>query len=257
MSDGRREKWRLIAELDRWLQWPMIALAILWLGIVIVELTLGESRLLETLGTAIWVIFIAEFALRFTLAPEKGRFLKRNWLTAISLVVPAFRMLRAFSALRAARGLRAIRLVRIVGTANRSMRALRSSLRRRKFGYVLGLTLAVTLLGAAGMWSFENGSDGQGLQSFAHALWWTAMLMTTIGSDYWPVTTEGRLLALLLSAYALAVLGYVTATLASFFVGRDAEEPSGPIAGERELRALRQELRALREELAAGRAPQG
>lgn len=50
------------------------------------------------------------------------------------------------------------------------------------------------------------------------------MLLTTIGSDYWPRTVEGKLLTLGLSLYALGILGYVAASLASFFVGRDVEE---------------------------------
>ena len=32
----------------------------------------GESETLEVFGTAIWIVFIAEFVVRFTLAPEKG-----------------------------------------------------------------------------------------------------------------------------------------------------------------------------------------
>jgi voltage-gated potassium channel len=27
---------------------------------------------------------------------------------------------------------------------------------------------------------------------YGNALWWTAMVMTTIGSDYFPKTAEGR-----------------------------------------------------------------
>jgi voltage-gated potassium channel len=47
------------------------------------------------------------------------------------------------------------------------------------------------------------------------------------------------------------VLGYITATLASFFVGRDAEESAGPIAGDKDMKALLKEVRALRAELGA------
>lgn len=77
------------------------------------------------------------------------------------------------------------------------------------------------------------------------------MLMTTLGSEYWPQTFEGRVLCVILALYAFGIFGYVTATLATFFVGRDAEESEGELAGARELAALREELRALREELQA------
>ena len=59
------------------------------------------------------------------------------------------------------------------------------------------------------------------------------MLLTSIGSEYWPQTAEGRVLCFLLSLYGFAVFGYVTAVLASFFVGRDADG-TGELAGGRE-----------------------
>ncbi len=241
-------RWHVIDELDEWLRVPMLLLSLVWVGVVAYELILGQSRLLEVVGAVIWAVFILEFAVRLFIAPEKKRFLASNWLTVIALVVPAFRLLRALSVLRAARALRAFRLVRIVGSTNRSMRALRAALKRRSFGYVTVLTLLIALVGAAGMWSFERSEAvAGGFSSYWDALWWTAMLLTTIGSQYWPVTTEGRVLTLFLSIYGLGVLGYVTATLASFFIGRDAEEPSAPVAGAAELARLREEIRLLRE----------
>ncbi len=253
---SRSERWAALEQLDQWLRGPMLMLSLFWLIIVLIELTSGTSELLSTIGVVIWLIFIAEFALRLTLAPEKGPFLKKNWLTVIALIVPALRLFRAIAILRAARALRGFRLVRIVGTANRSMNALRATLRRRQFGYVLALTLLVVALGAAGMLNFEPAGEIEGgFTSYGHALWWTAMLVASIGSDFWPATTEGRILCTLLSVYGLAVFGYITATFASFFVGRDAEEKAGPVAGSAELAAIRDELSALRRAVEAQRVP--
>jgi voltage-gated potassium channel len=75
------------------------------------------------------------------------------------------------------------------------------------------------------------------------------MLMTTLGSEYWPQTPEGRVLCLLLSIYALAVFGYLTASIASFFIGQDAEADDGEVAGAADIRALRREIASLRAEL--------
>ena len=245
-----RLRWKLLQDLEDWLDLPMVALSILWLIIVVVELVSGETDLLATVGTAIWIIFILEFLFRLMLAPDKTAYLKSSWLTIIALAVPALRIFRALRLVRAARALRGVRLVRIVGTANRSMNALRANLERRGFGYVVGLTLLVVGLGAAGMLNFENSDEVRGgFTSYWDALWWTGMLLTTIGSEYWPQTTEGRILALLLSLYSLGILGYVTATLASFFVGRDAADSDGPVAGNAEVRRLLKEVRSLRLEL--------
>ncbi|HEU4962004.1 MAG TPA: ion transporter [Sphingomonas sp.] len=246
----RHERWRTLRQLEEWLRAPMLVLSVLWLVLVFVELTRGSSDLLETFGTAIWVIFIVEFALRFTIAPGKLTFLKRNWITLIALVAPALRLLRIVRVARAAAALRGMRLVRIVGAANRGMNALRKTLVRRRLGYVLGLTTVVGLLGAAGMLSFEPASEiPGGFASYGDALWWTGMLFTSIGSQYWPVTAEGRILGFLLSLYGFAVFGYITAAFASFFVGRDAQSSEGDVAGSSDLAALRQEIAALHTDL--------
>lgn len=219
------ERLAALAELDEWLRTPMLVLSAVWLALVVAELALGENGLFETVGIVIWVIFLVEFALRLTLAPDKGGFLRTNWLSVVALVAPAFRLLRGFRILRLARAARGLRLVRVVGTANRSMKALRAAMRRRGFGYVVTLTGLVNVLGAAGMYAFERAPEVEGgFEGFGDALWWTAMLLSTMGSEYWPRTTEGRVLCLLLALYAFAVFGYITAAFASFFVGRDAEE---------------------------------
>ena len=100
----------------------------------------------EVLGTIIWVIFILDFAVAFVLAPHKIAYLKNNWLTALSLLVPAlrlFRFSRVFRLFRLARMGRSLRLLRVVSSLNRGMRALGASLSRRGFGYVLALTVLV------------------------------------------------------------------------------------------------------------------
>lgn len=221
------ERWEALEQLDDWLRTPMLVLSFAWLALVVVELARGSSELLETFGTAIWVVFIAEFALRLALAPDRPAFLRANWLTALALLVPALRIFRALRVLRAARALRGFRLVRIVGTANRSMNALRTTLRRRRLDYAIGLTAVVALLGAGGMLAFEPASEvSGGFATYGDALWWTSMLLITIGSDFWPQTTEGRLLAFLISLYGLGVFGYITASFASLFIGLDLEAAS-------------------------------
>lgn len=250
MATTDRQRWSTLRQLDEWLDTPMMALSAVWVLILLVELATGPNSLLTTVGTIIWILFLGEFAIRFTIAPRKLSFLKSNWLTAIALLAPALRLFAIFRFLRAASALRGFRLVKIVGTANRSMNALRRTLARRKFGYVAGLTLLVLVLGAAGMLNFEPAKEVPGgFRSYGDALWWTAMLLTSIGSQYWPVTTEGRLLTVLLSLYGFATFGYITATFASFFVGRDAETKDGPVAGRGELQQLVKEVRALRAEL--------
>jgi len=249
------KRWRTLTRLEEQLHTPMLVLSLVWLVIIVLQLMGTANTVLAGVATVIWILFIIEFAVSFALAPSKVAYLKRNWLTAIALIIPALRLFRAVAALRALSTLRGVQLVRIVGTANRGMNALRHSLARRQFGYVGGMTLLVVALGAAGMLYFEPAKDvGGGFKSYGDSLWWTVMLLTTIGSQYWPQTSEGRILAVLMSIYGLAVFGYITAVLASFFVGRDAEAADAPVAGADDIRKLREEISALRKALEAREA---
>src|SRR5690606_8904528 len=221
-------------------------------ALFVVEAVHGLSPFLAAMGYVIWGMFALQFFVELAVAPRKSRYLRNNWLTAVALAVPALRMLRVLRVVRlgrmagTARALRGARMVRIVSSLNRGMRALRAGMRRRGLSYVLLLTLIVVTAGAAGMYAFEGNAA---FDSYGAALWWTAMLITTIGSDYWPLTPGGRLLCLLLSVYGLAVFGYVTAALASFFIGRDIQDASGAVAHGPTLADLHGEISRLREQL--------
>jgi hypothetical protein len=56
---------------------------------------------------------------------------------------------------------------------------------------------------------------------------------------------------LLLAWFAFAVFGYVTATLATFFIGRDAADEDAEVAGAEQIRLLYEEIGALRAEVRA------
>ncbi|HEX7021525.1 MAG TPA: ion transporter [Trueperaceae bacterium] len=247
------ERLKVLAQFEERLETPMVVLGFVWLALFVLEVVWGTTPFLALLGGIIWFIFLVDFLIRFGLAPHKGRYLRHNWLAAISLALPAlriFRLARVLRILSLSRTARGFRLVRVVSSLNRSMQSLAAVMGRRGFGYVVLLTLLVALAGAAGMYAFETGlPDGEGFTNYWQALWWTAMLLTTLGSEYWPQTAEGRLLCLLLALYGFAVFGYITATLASFFIGQDAESSDGPEAGSEDLEALRQEIAGLRGDL--------
>jgi voltage-gated potassium channel len=246
-----REREEILETLEGWFETPLLILGLIWLALLVIEFIWGLSPFLETVSNVIWIIFIVDFVVKFTLAPRKLEYLKSNWLTAIALVIPALRIFRIFRVIRvaqAARFARGLRLVRVITTLNRGMRALGASMERRGFGYVLALTAIVLVAGAAGMYAFEREVEG-GLPNYGASLWWTAMLLTSIGSDYFPKTSEGRILCLLLAIYGFCIFGYVTATLATFFVERDAVDKDSAIADTGVIESLQTEISALREEI--------
>jgi voltage-gated potassium channel len=229
----RRERWKLTARLVRLLDWPMLALSVVWTALLAIEFTRGLSPPLQIANDVIWITFVAQFGVEFLVAPNKRLYLRKHWVTALSLALPVFRLLRLVRIARLARVARAargLRLARLLASINRGMRALAVGFRRRGIGYLVVLTLLIALLGAAGMYRFElDAPGGTGFRDYSTALWWTAMLLTTMGSEYWPQTGEGRVLCFLLSLYAFAVFGYVTAAIAAYFVGKDRATGSAPL----------------------------
>lgn len=237
------ERKKLLVSIEKTLEGPMVFLGFIWLILLVIELIWGLSKPLEYTSIVVWIIFIIDFLIKLILAPAKVIFLKKNWLAIISLIIPALRVFRIFRVIRLLRGLRGIKLVRLISSITRSMKSLSATMKRRAFGYVFTLILLVTFGGAAGMYAFENPTPG--FTSYSMALWWTAMKVITSGNEFNPATPEGRTLAFLIAVFGYAVFGYVTATISSFFIGRDAEEKDAPIAGSNDIRELRKEIIAL------------
>jgi voltage-gated potassium channel len=253
----RRERWKLLRELTDALDEPMTALAFVWLALVIVDFVYGLGRAGNIASNAIWIAFIIHFVLEFSIAPSKLTYLRQNWLTAVALLLPAFRVLRVLRAVRlVAHAGRSLTLLRLLTSINRGMRALERSVGRSGLGYAVALTLLVNFCGAAGMYAFENPdalqsagiTDERGITSYGEAVWWTAMTLTTLGTDYFPKTSEGRFLCWLIAVYAFAVFGYITAMVASFLLHGKVRSP-GPAADGSEIASLRKEIAALRWQL--------
>lgn len=237
-AELQRERWALLARIHGALDPVFVGLSAVWIALVVVDLVgNGLPRSLEILVYVIWGLFILEFGAGLLIAPSRGRYLRERWLTALALILPAFRVLRvlsAFRVFRAARIVRSVGLLRIATSLNRGLGALGRTARRRGLGYVIAATALVIVVGAAGMASFESPeavaaerpagtSDPAGLADYGEALWWTAFAMTS-GPPATPATAEGRLLGWLLSVYGLAVFGYLTAILASHFIERDRSD---------------------------------
>ncbi len=247
----RDQRWELLDNLQAVLDPLMAGLGLVFLGLLLLDYSTvelseaGGSRLYWTLQ-AIWAIFLVEFAVRLIVAPAKGAFLRSNWLGALSLALPFLRPLRAF---RAARALRSLSLVRFLGGINRGIRVLRAVTRGRQFAWVGVLTAMVMIAGAVGVRFFDRDVQGAPIQSFGAALWWSAAMVTTINNELYAVSTEARVLAILMRIFAVSVFGYITASIATYFIG--AAQPGGDVED------LRTDIAALRRELAAARLERG
>ena len=251
------ERYEALEQIKALLEPFVLVLGFAWLVLLIVELVWGATPFTQTLVWVIWGIFLVDFLVRFIIAPKKLAYLRSNWLTTLSLFVPALRIFRVASLARflyASRTLRSLQLLRVVSSLNRGMRALRAHMQRRQFGYVLALSALISTVSAAAMLFFEKNAPSGGFSNYWDALYWAGMMMTTLGSAYWPETGEGRVLALLLALYAFAMFGYVTAALATFFIGREADSDGSELATLQSIERLRAEIAALRDEVRQLRA---
>jgi voltage-gated potassium channel len=206
---------RLAALIERRLDIPMAILAAVWAGLVAYELVAPRRQLeaLALLGNVIWVIFLVEFVTKLVISGRPVRFLRRNWPSAMFLVLPALRMLRVIRAMRAVRVLPA---ARVLGSSYRAVGTARGLLAGR-LQFVAAMTAVVVFAGGQLLYVLERGHSGP-MTSLGDALWWSANVAIASNLVFEPVTIVGRLLSILLMCYAAVVFAALAAAMGAFFV---------------------------------------
>jgi len=215
-----RERYKLLIELNKLMDKPMAILAFAWLVLIIIDLSFGLKGDLILASYFIWALFVLDFLVGFIIAPKRTKYLRRNWLTGISVLLPAFGILRLFRVGRfimISRFTRSLDTLKLFTSTRRSVNAVRRVLKVNALGKILVFTIILMFAGAAGLFYFEKTAT-DGIITYWDALWWSSMILTTIGSDFWPVTLEGRLMFFFLSFYAFSFFGYLAASLASYFI---------------------------------------
>ena len=182
-----------------------------------------------------WGLLAAELIARFVIASDKWVFVKRHPLDVAAVVLPVLRPLRL------------LRLLTLLDVLNRYAG---SSLRGRVGAYLAASVSLIVFMASLAVLDAERGGPGP-IQTFGDALWWALATITTVGyGDMYPVTVEGRFVAVGLMFCGIGVLGAVTGSFASWLVERvegieeDIEE--GVTATAADVIALREELGQLR-----------
>jgi voltage-gated potassium channel len=228
---------------ERRTEWPLMGAAALFLAayawpILDPSLPSAARATCQAVVLLTWALFAIDYAVRWWTADRRGEFFVRHLFDLAVVVLPMLRPLRL------------LRLVMLLRVLNRSAA---SSLHGRVVTFVVGGASLLAFVGALAVLDAERHASSANITDFPTALWWSLTTMTTVGyGDHFPVTGEGRLAAAGLMVGGIALLGAVTATLASWFVERVAEETTSNEELRQEIVSLRTEIRALADRLGSG-----
>jgi voltage-gated potassium channel len=85
--------------------------------------------------------------------------------------------------------------------------------------YVAGGAALLVFCASLAVLDAERSNPNSNIKSFGDAVWWAITTMTTVGyGDHYPVTGLGRVVAFGLMVGGVALLGTVSATLASWLI---------------------------------------
>jgi voltage-gated potassium channel len=177
-------------------------------------LPLEVSHLLNIIDDAVCVVFLFDVSYRFFTARNKVAFLKWGWIDLVSSVP-------TFGALRAGRAVRLVRILRIL-RAVRSTRMLVSFVfKNRKngtFSLVAILSFLLMIFSSISILNVET-DPASNIKTAEDALWWSFTTITTVGyGDRYPVTTEGRIIAAILTIAGVGLFGTFTGFVAAWFM---------------------------------------
>lgn len=189
-----------------------------WINFVypISELTLGVIRIINTIVT---VFFLFDFFYRILTTSSKSHYFFRNWGWADLLAcVPQLRIFRVF------RIFRAVRLLRIFGVKNMINEIINNRAGIALFITVFSIIVIAEFVGIYVL-KVESQAPNGNITTSGDAVWWTLVTMTTVGyGDRFPVTAQGRTMAVFVMLSGVALIGVLASFLSNFFLAPPKKE---------------------------------
>lgn len=193
---------------------PLLILALLFLFLLTVpivdrHLMTPTRDGLRVADVLIWLAFTVDYLVRLRLAVERRRFVLTHLPDLAMIALPA---------------LRPLRILRLVSLTHSMGRRSAGTLLVDTTRAVAASAALIVYLGAVGVLDSERDAHGANISSFGDALWWASTTITTVGyGDRYPVTTQGRLVAVGLMIVGIGLLGLLTAGFAAWFVRQATE----------------------------------
>ena len=142
--------------------------------------------------------------------PSKKTYLKNHPLEIAAVLLPF---------------LRPLRLLRVISLGGLAIQKVAIG---RQFGImikVLITSIFLAYIAAVQITIIERDIEGSNFQTFSDGLWWAVTTVTTVGyGDAFPITTEGRVLAVGLMLTGISLMGVITASVAAWFVKMNQQE---------------------------------
>lgn len=202
---------------------PLTVLSAFYLLVYAVEVLAtrpGDTwwGIFEATMWVVWAVFVIDYGVRVALAERRLNFVVHHPLDLLIVAAPFFRFLR---------------LLRLVAAVSTLGRVLRDDFRGRVGSYLVVSVSLLAFVAALGVFEAERDAPEASITTFGDALWWVLTTITTVGyGDLYPVTTEGRLVAAGLMVAGIAVLGTVTAAIATWFLEQvGARDPADAVRG--------------------------
>jgi voltage-gated potassium channel len=191
-------------------------LALLLLGVqTFVPLGADTRSTLRIVDTFVCVVFFADFVWQLIRSRPRLAYLKWGWLDLISSIP----MLPAFRVARLARVARIIRVLRGARASRHMLGIILLHRARSTFGAVLFGSFVLLLFSAIAIVNVEPSLTPR------DAFWWCLFtLITGEYGDFYPASTEGRIITALLMTAGVAIFGTFTASVASFFLEEEQEQ---------------------------------
>ncbi|MEQ1737983.1 MAG: ion channel [Rhodoglobus sp.] len=153
-----------------------------------------------------WAAFALDLLVRIVLADRKWVFIRAHPIDIAAVLLPVLRPLQA---------LRAVSIIFL------SARGLHRILRNRVLSYVVIAAFGVWLIAGLAVTQAERGVPGSNIHDVWVGWWWAFVTMATVGyGDTYPITVEGRLVAVALVLTGIALVGTLTAYIAAWFTAQ-------------------------------------
>lgn len=205
-------------------QFFVLAISVLAIGLLGISATTSPSqeisRLLDWADTLICCLFLVDFAVCFYVAPSKAKyFFTWGWVDLLASL-PVIHIARWG---RMARLVRILRVLRVIKATKLISEVLLRHKRKNALMVSALVLIVVIFAGSAGALHFESASPEGNILTAHDALWWSITTITTVGyGDFYPVTTEGRCVAVLLMVTGVGTFATLAGLLAAVFM-----EPEG------------------------------